>query len=94
VLFACRRADGTTYWRVRLQTGEWTWPDHLVVDGVGDTLNPECASCGLPFVMRCGSGELICARCDAEQFGGAVRANEPPAPRRFEDVPAHRRRRT
>jgi hypothetical protein len=78
---------------VRLQSGAWVWPDDLVVDGPGDQMHAACASCGLSYLTSAGSGELICRRCDAEQFGTAVRATEPPAAHAFDHYPAHRRRR-
>ena len=85
VLLECTpsRTSGRPYWKVRLQTGQWVWPDDLVVDGPGDERVEACASCGLPYYRRAGSGELICARCDVEQFGGATR--DPP------DGPFHHR---
>jgi len=81
-LYHCERRDGSaTYWRVRLANSrEWVPPDAfgpLIVEGVGDAINPECASCGLAFVMRAGSGALLCARCEGEQFGeSATRDHE------------------
>jgi hypothetical protein len=80
ILWHCEKRDGSgSYWKVLLQPavgderrpndGEWVWPDGLAVDGPGDELASACASCELPFYRRPGSGELICARCDFEQFG-------------------------
>lgn len=89
VLLHCesRTRPGRRYWKVRLQSGTWVWPNEhggLVVDGDGDHVTPECAACGLPFICRTGSRELICARCDAEQFGtAAARASDPPPTRRW-----------
>jgi hypothetical protein len=91
VLFECRGRNGP-FWKVRLQGGEWVWPDDLIVDGPGTEVNPCCASCALPFIMRAGSGELICNRCDAEQFGTAVRATDPPTAHTFDHIPHHRHR--
>jgi len=77
VLFRCDKRSGPGhYWKVRLLGGAWVWPDNLIVDGPGDEIGT-CANCDLPFYRRAGSGELICARCEAEQFGSAVRATEP-----------------
>src|SRR5215471_7748095 len=90
VLLRCERSDGTgSYWKVRLQRTpgavgpDWVWPDRIVVDGPGDDRVDACGSCGLPFYRRAGSGELLCDRCTAEQFGTAVRATEPMSPRPF-----------
>jgi hypothetical protein len=70
VLFHCEKGSDR-FWRVRLQTipAQWVSPEGLAVDGPGDELASACASCELPFYRRPGSGELICARCDFEQFG-------------------------
>jgi hypothetical protein len=90
VLLECDSRAGRKYWRVRLQTGEWKWPNELgglIVDGDGDAVS-ECASCGLRFILRTGSGDLICTRCDYEQFGTEARVSDPPPARRF-----HERRR-
>ena len=92
VLLRCETREGRTYWRVRLQTGGWLPPAGLVVDGPGHERHYACAECRLPFFTSAGSGELLCRRCDAELFGTAVRAREADPPRKFEDIPAHRRR--
>lgn len=55
------------YWRVRLDDGTWAWPDDLVVDGPGDTLEPQCLDCRLPFMGAI--GDLICQPCQRAQFG-------------------------
>jgi hypothetical protein len=80
-------ATGAYYWRVRLLDGSWAWPDAhggIVVDGPGTHVNPRCANCELPFVTHAGSGELLCAPCDREQFGTEhERLSEPPPARRW-----------
>jgi hypothetical protein len=92
VLLRCESRDGRTYWRVRLQTGAWRWPDGIAVEGPGDERHGRCGDCGLPFYTAAGSDEILCHRCDAELFGSAVRATEPDPPHPFDDIPAHRRR--
>jgi hypothetical protein len=77
VLLLCETRSGDTYWKVRLDTGAWVAPVGLIVDGPGTTVAP-CASCELPFLREAGSGELICPRCHAEQFGEASRVDDPP----------------
>jgi ribosomal protein L37AE/L43A len=72
---------------VRLQSNKWVWPDDIVVDGRGTERVDVCAACELPFYRRAGSGELICDRCNAESFGTATRATEPPDTKTF---PRHR----
>jgi ribosomal protein L37AE/L43A len=103
VLFECRsrRPAGGLYWMVRLQrTNRWVWPDGIIVDriddGRPDELAPDdCASCELPFYRRVGSGEILCDRCTAEQFGTATRARDPAdaAPRSTFDGKSHYKRR-
>ena len=95
VLLECESRAGRKYWRVRLQgvPSEWVWPDALggvVVDGEGEAVDI-CRSCGLRFITRTGSGELICSRCDAEQFGTAIRVSEPPPMKRDGAERARRR---
>ena len=97
VLLECESRAGKKFWRVRLQgLGVWCWPNErggIVVDGVGDAI-AECRQCELRFIHTTGDGELICARCDAETFGTAVRGDEGeahPFKKRYEDR-SHRRR--
>lgn len=71
-LLRCKRKDGTGYyWRILLDSGAWEWPNahRLIVDGPGDVVNPFCGSCRLAFMVRAGSGELLCDACSREQFG-------------------------
>ena len=90
VLLHCdsRKPGGGKYWKVRLQSGEWCWPNErggLVVDGPGDSVHHQCASCELPFIALAGSGEVICDRCSEDQFGAASRVSDPPPARRWND---------
>jgi hypothetical protein len=86
-----RRTGTGHYWKIHLQTDKWVWPDDFAVDGPGDERHARCEQCGLPYYTRAGSGEMICANCDREMFGTAVRAHEPDPPREFEDIPGPRR---
>jgi hypothetical protein len=99
VLLQCESRAGRQFWRVRLQDAtanggtQWVWPDDLggvVVEGEGDAV-ALCQSCGLRFILRHGSGELICSRCDLEQFGTAERVSDPPPAKRFGDTRIRRR---
>jgi hypothetical protein len=87
-----RRTGHGHYWKIRLQTDKWIWPDDFAVDGPGDERHERCEQCGLPYYARAGSGELICRDCDRAMFGTAVRSREPDPPHRFDHYPAHRRR--
>jgi hypothetical protein len=89
VLYQCEsKRTGGTYWKVRLESGEWVWPDHVLVDGPGDTI-ATCQSCRLDFITTIG-GELICRRCSTEAFGSdAERASDAPSRRRWNDADHH-----
>jgi len=74
-LLKCERRDGSgTYWKVKLDSGEWVWPRDLVIDGPGDRI-AQCGDCELPFITD-GTSPL-CPGCDAAAFGSAEdRADE------------------
>lgn len=65
-LFHCDGRNGK-FWKVRLENGEWVWPDGIVVDGPGDRLHPGCLECRLPF--RGDVGDLLCNHCQNAHFG-------------------------
>jgi hypothetical protein len=75
LLRCARRNGGGHYWKVHLDSGEWVWPDGLVIDGPGDRV-AVCAECELPFMTK--GDEPLCAYCDEKLFGTSVRASEPP----------------
>jgi hypothetical protein len=67
-LLHCEKRDGTgKYWKVRLNSGEWRWPDGIVIDGPGDHFAGHCLDCRLPFIGD--SGDLLCRACQGEMFG-------------------------
>lgn len=68
-LYHCDGRQGK-FWKVRLDTGEWVWPDRLVVDGPGDHYNHACLDCRLPF--KGDVGDLLCQACQE-----TVRGEEP-----------------
>ena len=75
-LLRCEKRDGGSYWKVKLDSGEWVWPDGLIVDGPGDRVGT-CGDCGLSFMS---TGALaLCPICDEAAFGTASRATEPAA---------------
>ena len=82
------KRTGGKYWRVRLDSGEWKWPNEdggVIVDGPGNAVST-CQQCGLRFVLRQGSGEVICTRCDREMFGTHdERVSDPPPAKRWND---------
>jgi hypothetical protein len=66
-LLRCEKRHGSGhYWKVRLDTGPWVWPDDLILDGPGDHVE-RCMDCRLPFMGNV--GELLCAPCQEDQFG-------------------------
>jgi hypothetical protein len=73
-LLRCAKRDGTgSYWKVRLDRGDWVWPEGLVLDGPGDRV-ATCAECALPFLSI--DVEVLCPRCDERVHGTAARAAE------------------
>lgn len=98
VLWGClsRFPGGATNWRVRLLTGKWVEPVGIIVDRIvddppGELAPDDCASCRLPFYRGVGSDDLLCDRCNAEQFGAATREPDPPKPD-TRDAVSHPRR--
>jgi hypothetical protein len=78
MLLKCLKKDGSGhYWKVRLQSGEWVWPEGFILDGVGDQV-AVCEQCALPFMTTKVGGGLLCDRCDEDMYGTRARAAEPP----------------
>lgn len=77
MLLKCEKRDRSGhYWKVRLQSGEWVWPEGLILDGLGDRV-AVCEECALPFMTdKVGDG-LLCTRCDETIFGTQAQADEP-----------------
>jgi hypothetical protein len=75
LLRCSKREGGGTYWKVKLDSGEWVWPDGIIIDGPGDRVGT-CAECGLPF-MSPSPVPPICGVCDEKLFGTQQRASEP-----------------
>jgi hypothetical protein len=86
MLLRCERRDGTGfYWKVRLNTGEWVWPEGLILEGPGTRVGV-CEQCALPFMTDQTGDGLLCPRCDEEIHGTRARAADPTPPRRQWDV--------
>jgi len=64
-LFKCQGQRGP-FWKVKLQNGEWVWPDGIVIDGAGTHLQ-HCLDCRLPFMGDV--GDLLCKPCQDDTFG-------------------------
>jgi hypothetical protein len=45
------KRTGKEFWKVKLDTGEWVWPEDLVQDGIGDCLT-RCGDCGMRFLSN------------------------------------------
>jgi hypothetical protein len=72
----CEKKDGSgIYWRIKIDGGEWAWPDGMVIDGPGELLS-NCRDCGLPFIHE-RAGEPLCRYCDEDAHGTTQRAQEP-----------------
>lgn len=66
-LLHCERRDGSgKYWKVRLDSGAWVWPDGIVIDGRGNSVS-RCLECRLEFLGD--PGDLLCTPCQNERFG-------------------------
>ncbi len=66
-LLQCEKRDNSgKYWRVRLDSGEWVWPDNIVIDGPGDHVE-RCLECRLEFIGNV--GDLLCTPCQDDRFG-------------------------
>lgn len=73
-LLHCEKKDKSGwYWKVKLDTGEWVWPEGLVIDGPGDLL-ATCQDCRLPFL--CKVDAPLCPYCDEHAHGTQQRADE------------------
>jgi hypothetical protein len=60
------KRTGKPFWKVKLDTGEWVWPEDLVQDGIGDCLT-RCGDCGMRFLSN---GQLpLCSVCAPSAFG-------------------------
>jgi len=66
-LLQCNGRTGQ-YWKVKLDSGDWVWPDDIIVDDGGDRIEI-CLDCRLRFLGK--PGELICRRCQETTFGTA-----------------------
>lgn len=79
-LMRCEKKDGSGhYWKVRLDTGEWVWPDAMVLDGPGHYVG-HCAECELPMLMEQPNGVGLCRYCDESMFGtDAAHAHDEPS---------------
>lgn len=81
ILLRCETKDGAGhYWKVRLQRGDWVWPDGCILEGPGDQV-ARCEACGLSFLTDQRGDGLLCPVHDEEIFGTRARAAEPPSPR-------------
>lgn len=82
-LLHCKRDTPQAFWKVKLDTGEWAWPEDLIQDGPGEIVS-RCAECGMRFM--CERADVLCPSCDGKVFGTQQRASEPP-----DRTPAQRR---
>lgn len=75
-LLRCEKRDGSgSYWKVKLDSGEWVWPDdRMLIDGPGERI-ARCGDCELPFLTD-GSSPL-CPLCNEEAFGTRRRQVKP-----------------
>ena len=63
-----KKAGGGEYWKVLLETGEWLWPDNLLLATKGARV-AVCEIGGGRFLTDEEGDGLLCPRHDGEQFG-------------------------
>ena len=92
-LLHCEKRDGSgKYWKVRLDNGEWIWPDGIVIDGPGEHVE-RCQECRLPFMGDV--GDLLCRPCQDDTTGTTAERAEAARDASFASQrrgPYHRRR--
>lgn len=68
-LMRCEKKDGSGhYWKVKLDTGEWVWPDAMVLDGPGQHVGT-CVECELPLLVGRPGDAGLCRSCQDATFG-------------------------
>lgn len=75
-LFFCKRR----FWKVRMDAGDWRWPDGIVIDSTGAHVSV-CQECELEFRSD-KPREVFCAQC--EQRMDAADARDPRTAQQFE----------
>lgn len=75
-LFFCKRR----FWKVRMDAGDWRWPDGIVVLSAGSFVRT-CQECDLQFRTD-KAGEVFCNPCDRRM--DMARAHDPGSPQQFE----------
>lgn len=79
-LMHCARRDGEgKFWKVRLDSGEWVWPDRLILDGPG-THVCVCSACELSFMSE-QVNDVLCPICEGEPL--AVPSDDIRKPRAY-----------
>ncbi len=62
----CRKKNGSShYFKIKLDDGEWLWPDHVVADSRGQ-YDCTCRECEIPFKSD-DIGEIFCPNCTRRQ---------------------------
>ena len=69
-----KNPGGGEYWKVLMDSGEWLWPDGIILDtsagpGAGVAV---CEVCGARFTTQQRGDGLLCRRCNDETFGSAA----------------------
>jgi hypothetical protein len=70
------KRTGKPFWKVKLDTGEWVWPEDLVQDGIGDCLT-RCGDCGMRFLSN--GQSPLCPVCAPSAFGAPSEIRRPNA---------------
>jgi hypothetical protein len=82
-LMRCQsKRTGGEYWKVRLDSGEWLWPDNIILATPGERV-ATCELGGGRFLTDETGEGLLCPKHDGETFGTAEdHALDAAAPRR------------
>jgi hypothetical protein len=70
------KRTGKPFWKVKLDSGEWAWPEDLVQDGIGDCLT-RCGDCGMRFLSN--GQSPLCSVCAPSAFGAPSEIRRPNA---------------
>jgi hypothetical protein len=93
IVFRCRGQRGP-YFKVKLSTGEWVWPDQVIAESSGPYLRT-CGECGIEFRSEA-PNSYTCPNCvagirraqgDHDHARGSRTFSRMPAAKKFQPAP-------
>jgi hypothetical protein len=93
IVYRCRGQRGP-YFKARLQTGEWVWPDQVIAQSSGPYLRT-CGECGIDFRSEAANSHT-CPNCVAREsrsqghdrdWVGSATFSRMPAAKKFQPAP-------